>query len=75
MKGPGDFGYNYAKSRPTKDRENDPENINKFNRQQENNAIVNSEVDEILLQENQEVGADKGAPENIEYDFDDNELY
>ena len=47
---PGDFVYNYAKSMPTKDRENDPENINKFNRQQENNAIVNSEVDEILLQ-------------------------
>ena len=39
----------YAKSRPTKDHGNDPVNRKKFNRQQENNSIVNSSVDEILL--------------------------
>ena len=41
----GNFGYKYAKSRPTKDRGNDPTIINKFNRQKENNDIVNHEVD------------------------------
>ena len=36
-------------------------NRKKFNRQQDNNDIVNSAVDEIILQENQKVSADKGA--------------
>ena len=38
----GDFGSKYIKIRPTKDRRNDPVPRNKFNRKQENNAIVNS---------------------------------
>ena len=41
----GDFGYTCAKSRPTKDQGNGPANKKKFNMQQENNAIVKSEVD------------------------------
>ena len=65
----GDFGSKYAKSRPTKDPRNDPANGNEFNNKQENNAIVNSSVDEILLKENQKVSADKGAHENIESNF------
>ena len=48
----GDLGSKYVKSRPTKDREHNPIPRNKFNRQKDNNAVVNSEVDEILLQEN-----------------------
>ena len=45
----GDFGSKYVTSRPTKDRGNNPVPIKKFNRQQEDNAIVNNSVDEILL--------------------------
>ena len=48
----GDFCSWYSKSRPTKDRGYNPANINKFNRQKENNDTVNSADDEILLQEN-----------------------
>ena len=44
-----DFGYKYAKIRSTKDIEHNHTNRNKFNRQQENNDIVNSAVDEIFL--------------------------
>ena len=62
-------------SRPTKYRGHNPANRNKFNRQQEKNDIVNSAVDEILLQEDQKVSAEKGAHENIESDFDENKLY
>ena len=45
----GDFVSNYSKSRPTKYRSNHTTNRYKINRKQDNNAIVNSEVDEILL--------------------------
>ena len=63
------------KSRPAKDRGHDPVQRNKFNRQQENNDIVASEVDEILLHENEKVSADKEAHENIESDFDEIKFY
>ena len=43
-----------------------------ININQDNNAIVNSEVDEILLHENQKVSAEKEAHENIESDFYEN---
>ena len=71
----GDFGSKYVKSTPTKDRGNDTVPRNKFNIQQENNDIVNSAVDEILLNENQKLSAAKEAPEKIESNFDENELY
>ena len=48
----GDFGSNYAKGGPTKYRGQDTANKNKFNSQQENNFIVNSAIDEILLHGN-----------------------
>ena len=54
-----DFGSNYAKKIPTKDRGHNTLPRNKFNRQKENNAIVNSAVDEILLHENEKVSAMK----------------
>ena len=45
----GDFGTMYAKVGPTKDCERNPVPGKTFNRQHENNAIVNNAVDEILL--------------------------
>ena len=47
----GEFGSKYSKRRPTKARGNDHVTRNKFNRQQDNNAIVNYAVDGIFLQE------------------------
>ena len=71
----GDFGYMYDKSRPTKDSGKNTENRNKFNSKQENNVIVNSSDDEILLHETQKVSAEEESHENIDSDFDENELY
>ena len=71
----GDCGSKYVKSRPTKDRRQNTAPRKKFNRQQENNAIVNSTMDEILLQKNQKVNNEKEAHENVESDFDESELY
>ena len=71
----GDFSSKYAKIGTTKDRRHDTVKRNKFNRQQQNNDIINCAVDEILLQEHQNISADKGAHENIESDFDEIELY
>ena len=51
-------------------RRNDPATGNKFNRQQENNAIVNHEVNEILLRENNKVSDEPEEHENIEYELD-----
>ena len=71
----GDFGSKYAKIGPNKDRGKNPANINKCNKQQENNVIVNITVDGILLHENQRISAEKGSHENIESDFDEIGLY
>ena len=57
-----DFGSNYIKSRLTKYRGNDTVPINKFNRHKENNDIVNSAVNEILLHETEKLIAVKKAP-------------
>ena len=71
----GDFGSRYVKRRPTKELRNDPVPRKEFNRNQENNFIVNIEVDEILLYENQKVSAVKEAIERFESNFYENELY
>ena len=47
----GDFGSKYAKVRHTNNRGQNPANRNKYTRQQYNNDIVNSAVDDIMLQE------------------------
>ena len=52
-----------------------PRTKENFNRQQENNAIVNNTVDEILLTENQKVSAAREAPEFLDSDYDENDLY
>ena len=69
----GDFGSKYGKSRPTKERRKNP--TNRFNRKQENNAIVNHAVDKIYLQENDKVISKEEAQENIESEFYENDLY
>ena len=55
----GDFGSKYARSRPTKDRGQDPANRNKFNSQQESNDIVNNTVDKISPQKYETVSDEK----------------
>ena len=45
----GDFGSKYAKSSPNKDHRHDPATKKKFNRQHNDNDIVNSVVDKILM--------------------------
>ena len=71
----GDFDSKYVKSRPNKDHGHDNVPRKQFNRQQENNSIINSKGDEIILHKNQKVSAEKKAHENVESDFDDNQLY
>ena len=46
-----------------------------FNRQMENNAIVNKSVGEILLTENQKLSAAREAPEFLDSDYDENDVY
>ena len=60
-----DFCFRYTKNRPTKESGHDPINRKKLCRQQVNNSIVISAVDEILLYENQIESADKGEHVNI----------
>ena len=75
MQGPGRLLFKYVKSRPTIYPGHDPVPKKTINRQQENNDIVNSAVDEILLNENGKVSDQKEAPEHIESDFDENYFY
>ena len=59
---------------PTKDHGNIPVPRNFFNGQQENNAIVNNIVDEILL--TQKVSAtNHEAPEFLDTDYDAKDFY
>ena len=72
----GDFGTKYANSRPTKEHGRSPVPKKKINRQQENNAIVDNAVDEILLNETQKASAkNHEAPEFLDSDYDANDLY
>ena len=61
----GKIGSQYSKSRPTKDRRHDLKTRDKFNRQEENNFIVNNAADEIILQENNKVSAEAKSHQNI----------
>ena len=47
----------------------------KFNRQQYNNAIVLNELDQIILQDNIKLSVEEKAHENINSEFDKNDLY
>ena len=46
-----------------------------FNRQQQNNYIINSAVDGILLHKTEKLSAVKRSPENGDSDFDENKIY
>ena len=48
----GDFGSKYSKIRATKNRGQKPAKMNKCDKKQEENSIVQNEVDEIILQDN-----------------------
>ena len=51
--------------RHNKDPIHDPATRNKFNIKQENNAIFNHQVDEIILHEVNKVSAESEARENL----------
>ena len=71
----GDFVNQYTKRRPTEYRKKEPETKKKFGIQQENNAIVQHAVDEIILQEKKILSVKYETHENIDYEFNEDELY
>ena len=69
------FGYKHSKRRPTKVFRQDPGTNNKFGRQQENNAIVQHAVYEIILHDNKNVGVKDETHDNINYEVGEDEMY
>ena len=61
----GDFGSKCSKISCTNDRKSNTHN----------SAIVNHEVDAIILQENNKVSAESESHENIDFEIDENNLY
>ena len=72
----GGFVTKYAAAQPTKDRGNNPVPRKIFHKKQENHAIINNDVDEILLNKTQKASAvNHEAPNFLENYYDDNDLY
>ena len=71
----GEFGSKCSKSRITKDHGNDTATRNKFNIQQENNAIVNHAVDYIILEYSNKLSAEAKSNEKVDSEIDENYLY
>ena len=71
----GYFFANYTKINPTEDYGNHPIPRKTINRQLENNYIIKNVVDDILLNETQKLGAEREAPELLDSDCNDNNLY
>ena len=71
----GDFGAMYANSKPTKDCGNHPIPREKSNIQPENSVVDNDGVNGILLNETQQVSAAREAPDILNSDCDENDLY
>ena len=71
----GDYGSKYYKIRPTKYYGHETAAKNKFIRQKDYNAIVQYEIDEIILQENNKLSAEYEAQEKINHEIDENDLY
>ena len=69
------FGYKHSKRRPTKVFRQDTGTNNKFGRQQENNAIVQHAVYEIILHDNKNVGVKDETHDNINYEVGEDEMY
>ena len=65
----GDFGSKYSKTRPNKDRGNDPADKTKFNIQKNKNDTVNNALDDIIPQKNNKVSAESEAHENIDVEI------
>ena len=68
----GEFFDKYVKVKPTKDRGNHPIPRNKFNRNMENNSIVNSAVGEIIIHKTKKLSAAKETPDFLESYDDEN---
>ena len=47
----------------------------KINRQKEKSSIVQSLVDDIILQKNNKLSAENEAHGNIDYEINDNDIY
>ena len=71
----GEFGTKYTKCRPTKDPKQNPATNNFFGIQKEKNAIVQHAVDEIILQENKQLGVKVETHNKIDDEVDEDELY
>ena len=71
----GDFGAKCDKAIPTKDHGNHTVPRDKFNRQQENIAIVNNVVNGIILHDTQKFSAAREAPGFLDCDYNENRLY
>ena len=70
------FGTKYAADQPNKYHGNHPIPRKIFRKNQENHAIINNLVNEILKNEPQKVSAANNEEPNIlESDYDDNDLY
>ena len=70
-----DFGAKYAKDRTTKNHTHDPATNKKFVRQQEKNYVIQHAFDEIILQENEKLSVKDETHENIDDEFDEDEMY
>ena len=71
----GYFGSKYSKSRSTKDCGYETAIENKFSKHQDNNAIFQNILDEIISQKNNKVRAESEAHKNIGFETDENGLY
>ena len=72
----GEYGAKYAASQRTKDHGRNPLPRKRFQKNQENHAIINNVVDDILLNEPKKVSAvNHEAPDFLENDYDENDLY
>ena len=71
----GYFGSKYSKISPTKDRGHDTASKNKFNKQQENNDIVQHVVDKIVLQDRNTLSAEDESHRGNDFEIDENGLY
>ena len=65
----------YSKSRSTKDHRQEPATKKIFGRHQDNNAIIEHAVHEIILQENIKLSVKYKIHENIDYEVDKGNLY
>ena len=71
----GEFGDNYARGKPTEEHRNNSVSRKKIICRQLKNDIINSVVDETLLNLTQKVSATREALIVLDSDYDENNLY